>query len=357
MSGAEKTAAVIESAEAERADFFRGLVIMAPMATGGNLPYRRLCREYGAVRTCSEMVLAHKLVKGGERPLIRHHESETDFGVQIAGKKPEVMAAAAEMAVASGANFIDLNFGCPIDLIVNKGAGAALLKRASKLTEIVAAVRAAVEVPLSVKLRLGYAEKKMNVVDLAQRVEEAGANAVAIHGRTRNQRYSKSARWKLIDEAQSKVGIPIIGNGDLLTIWDLEKRRQETSVSSFLVARGALKKPWIFQEFAEGKAIYPSVAERWAIMYRYYELACEHFGDDEKGLVRVRRFFLWHLNFWYRYHPWTEAEHGAHWPDSLMQARNPSDVGEGDLALLASAEEADHEVIWRRILDKDFPVV
>jgi len=268
MSGADNSTVEPDDVQARRRDFFRGLVIMAPMATGGNLPYRRLCREYGAVRTCSEMVLAHKLVKGGERPLIRHHESETDFGVQIAGKKPEVMAAAAEIAVESGANFIDLNFGCPIDMIVRKGSGAALLKRASKLTEIVAAVRAVVDVPLSVKLRLGYAEKKMNVVDLAQRVEDAGANAAAIHGRTRNQRYSKSARWELIDEAQSKVEMPIIGNGDLLTVWDLAKRRQETSVSSFLVARGALKKPWIFQEFADGEAKFPSVAERWAVMHR-----------------------------------------------------------------------------------------
>jgi len=125
MSGADNSTVEPDDVQARRRDFFRGLVIMAPMATGGNLPYRRLCREYGAVRTCSEMVLAHKLVKGGERPLIRHHESETDFGVQIAGKKPEVMAAAAEIAVESGANFIDLNFGCPIDMIVRKGSGAA----------------------------------------------------------------------------------------------------------------------------------------------------------------------------------------------------------------------------------------
>ncbi|MFT5233438.1 MAG: tRNA-dihydrouridine synthase 3, partial [Candidatus Krumholzibacteriia bacterium] len=273
MSGAENSAAEIDNLQDERRDFFRDKVIMAPMATGGNLPYRRLCREYGAVRTCSEMVLAHKLVKGGERPLIRHHESETDFGVQIAGKKPEVMAEAAEIAVDSGANFIDLNFGCPIDMVVRKGSGAALLKRATKLAEIVAAVRKAVDVPLSVKLRLGYAEKKMNVVELAKRVEDAGANAAAIHGRTRNQRYSKSARWELIDEAQQGVGMPIIGNGDLLTVWDLAKRRETTSLGSFLVARGALKKPWIFQEFAEGKAKFPDVAERWAIMYRYFELA------------------------------------------------------------------------------------
>jgi len=278
-------------------DFFRNITLMAPMAMGGNLPYRRLCREYGAVRTCSEMVLAHKLVKGGERTLIRHHPDETDFGVQIAGKRPEVMAEAALIAVDAGARFVDLNFGCPIDVVVRRGAGAALLKRPAKLAAVVAAVREVIDVPLSVKLRLGYTDKKMNVVDLAQRVQDAGADAASIHGRTRNQRYSRSARWDLIDEAQRTVEIPIIGNGDLLTPWDLRQRREQTCVRSFLVARGALKKPWIFRELAEDRALDPDVPTRWAVMRRYYELAVEHFGDHEKGLERVRRFFLWHVGF------------------------------------------------------------
>ena len=121
-------------------DFFRDITPMAPMAMGGNLPYRRLCRGFGAVRTCSEMVLAHKLVKGGERPLIRHHPDEDDFGIQIAGKHPDVMADAARIAVDSGARFVDLNFGCPIDLVVRKGSGAALLKRPGKLAQVVAGV-------------------------------------------------------------------------------------------------------------------------------------------------------------------------------------------------------------------------
>jgi len=346
-------ARVLDRSEAR--DFFRDIILMAPMAMGGNLPYRRLCREYGAVRTCSEMVLAHKLVKGGERPLIRHHPSETDFGVQLAGKRPAVMAEAACIAVANGARFVDLNFGCPIDVVVRRGSGAALLKRPAKLAEVVRAVRAAVDVPLSVKLRLGYAEKKLNVVDLVQRVQDAGADAAAIHGRTRNQRYSRSARWDLIDQAQQTAEIPILGNGDLLTVWDLRRRREETCVRSFLVARGALKKPWIFQEFAENRPLDPTVPMRWAVMRRYFELACEHFGDDEKGLGRVERFFLWHLKFWHRFHPWTEAEHAVQWPDSLMQARNPRLDGEDDRALLASSDEADHAVIWRRILDRDYP--
>ena len=328
---------------------------MAPMAMGGNLPYRRLCRGFGARRTCSEMVLADKLVKGGERPLIRHHPDETDFGVQLAGKHPAVVAEAAQIAVGAGAAFIDLNFGCPIDLIVRRGSGAALLKRPSRLASVVAAVREAVDVPLSAKLRLGYTEKKLNVVDLARRCEEVGADAVVVHGRTRAQRYRQSARWELIDEVQQAVEIPVIGNGDLLTPWDLEKRREETSIRSFLVARGALIKPWIFRELETGEPWDPTVAERWEIMQSFVGFAKEHFGDDEKGMQRVERFFLWHWKWWHRYRPWTAGDHAETWPESLVQARNRRVEGDPELELLASEDEEDHRVILRRLLDSDFP--
>jgi len=341
--------------EEERRDFFRRVVAMSPMATGGNLPYRRLCRQYGARRTCSEMILAHKLVKGGERPLLRHHPDETDFGVQIAGKRPEVMAEAAVIAVESGAAFIDLNFGCPIDLVVRKGMGAALLRRPSKLAQVAAAVRAVVDVPVSAKIRLGYSQGDLNCVQVARRVEEAGVDAVGIHGRTRNQRYRLSADWTLIDEAARAVSVPVLGNGDLLTCWDLERRRRETCVESFLVARGALIKPWIFTELRDGLALDPQPPERWAMMARYLELAREHFGDDEQGMVRVRRFLLWHLGFWNRYHPWREEDFRRIAPDSLLQARNPHPPEDPEWELLASADEADHERILERLLAGDHP--
>ena len=127
--------------QAQRRAFFKEVVALAPMAKGGNLPYRRLCREFGAGLTCSEMILADKLVKGGERPLLRHHPDEDQFGIQLAGKKIEVMAEAAVMAREAGARFIDLNFGCPIDLVVRRGSGAALMKKPGLLARIVGAVR------------------------------------------------------------------------------------------------------------------------------------------------------------------------------------------------------------------------
>lgn len=336
-------------------DFFRDRVAMAPMALGGNLPYRRLCREFGAQLTCSEMVVADKLVKGGERPLLRHHDSEDGaFGIQLCGKRAEALAEGARMAVDAGASFVDVNFGCPIDLIVRRGSGAALLKKPRKLAELVAAVRAAVTVPLSIKIRSGWSEDRINAVDVARLIEAEGADAVVVHGRTRAQRYKRSADWGVIAAVADAVAIPVIGNGDILTPWDLDRRRQETRVRSFLVARGCLIKPWVFRELLTGEPWRPTVAERWAVMRRYLEFALEYFGNDEKGHQRAHRFLIWHLHFWNRYRPYTEDDFAAHLPDSLIQRRVDEPLSDDpEERLLMSADEADHEAIWQRLLAGD----
>ncbi len=339
----------------ERSRYFADTIAMAPMAQGGNLPYRRLCREFGADLTCSEMVIADKLVKGGEGPLLRHHPSEETFGVQLCGMRPSVVAEAARIAVDRGARFIDLNFGCPIDLVVRRGAGSALMKKPRKLAEVVAAVREAVEVPLSAKIRTGYTEERQNAVEVALAAQDAGADALAIHGRTRQQRYKRSANWNVIADVAGALTIPVLGNGDLLTPWDLDRRRGETPVRGFMIARGCLIKPWVFRELRSGEAWVPTVAERWAVMRRYLDYALEYFGDDDKGQQRAHRFLIWHLHFWPRWRPYTEADYQAHLPESLIQRRDDEVVGDPDLVLLASDDEADHERIWRRLLDSDYP--
>ena len=339
----------------EARDYFRDVIALSPMATGGNLPYRQLCCEFGADRTCSEMVLADKLVRGGERPLLRHHDSEHHFGVQLCGKKADALAEAAQIAVAAGARFIDLNFGCPIDLIVRHGAGAALLKRPRKLAELVSAVRAAVTVPLSVKIRSGFTQKKINAIEVAGLIEAAGADAIGVHGRTRAQRYKRSADWALIAAVADAVDLPVLGNGDVLTTWDLEARRRQTGLGSFLIARGALIKPWIFRELKEGRAIEYTAPMRWQLMRRFYDLAAAYFGDDARGLQRVQRFFLWHLKFWHRYRHYTEDDFLAARPSPLMQLRAAPVSGTDDDRLLASADETDHQLIWQRVRAGDFP--
>jgi len=334
---------------------FRDVIALAPMATGGNLPYRRLCRDYGADVTCSEMVVAAKLVRGGERPLLRHHETERFFGIQLCGNAADQLADGARIAVEHGARFVDLNFGCPIDVIVRRGCGAALMKRPRKLAGLVEAVRAAVEVPVTVKIRSGWSDRKLNAVEVAGLVAAAGADAICVHGRTRAQRYRRSADWSLIDAVARSVTIPVLGNGDVLTPWDLERRRRETTVASVSVGRGALIKPWVFQELQENRTLTMPAPARWRVMRRYYDYATEYFGDDAKGQARVQRFFLWHLDFWHRHRAYTEADFQAALPGSLIQTREPQVAGDADEVLLASADPSDHETIWQRVVDRDFP--
>lgn len=341
----------------ERAQaMFRDVVAMAPMATGGNLPYRRLCKEFGADLTCSEMVLAHKLVKGSRRelPLLRRHESETPFGIQIAGSKPEVMAEGARIVEQQGADYLDLNFGCPIDLMVRKGIGAAALKRPAKLAAMIRAARAATELPLLVKLRVGWSEEKVNILETARIAAAEGADALSIHGRTREQRYRRDADWSLIDAAARAVDIPVLGNGDVLTVWDHRRRRAETAVAGVVLARGCLIKPWLFRELKDDAPWHPTTAERWGVLRRWFDLACEHFGDDAKGLERVERFFLWHQGFWCRYRPYDEAD----WKlseGSLIQRRDGWPLEDPEALLLASEDEADHRVVWERLRSGDHP--
>ncbi len=347
---------MIESRQAARA-FFTNVIALSPMATGGNLPYRRLCCDYGADLTCSEMVVADKLVRRvrSEQPLLRSHPAEKNFGIQLCGKSPVVLADAARLACAHGCRFLDLNFGCPIDLIVRRGAGAALLERPSRLAELVAAVREVIDLPLSVKIRLGWSQKRVNAVKVARLCEQAGADAVGVHGRTRDQHYKRNADWQAIAGVAAAVAIPVLGNGDILTPWDLALRRATSGATSFLVARGALIKPWIFRELKTNQVHNPTLQERWEMMRRYHDYALEYFGADTLGLQRVKRFFLWHLGFWHRYRPYTESDFQAARPASLIQLRDePFLNGEPDEILLASADETVHEVIWQRVQARDY---
>ncbi len=336
---------------------FRDVIALAPMAMGGNLPYRRLCKEYGADLTCSEMIVAHKWVKGSRRelPLLRRHKTEMPYGIQIAGSKPELMAKAARLVEEAGADYIDLNFGCPIDVMVRRGIGAAALKRPRRLAAMVAAVRETTELPMLVKLRIGWSEQKINAVEIARIAEEEGADALSVHGRTREQRYRRDADWDVINQVAEAVDIPVLGNGDILTVWDYRRQCDNTSVAGVVAARGALIKPWIFRELRDDKPWYPTVEERWGLMRRWFDLAEEHFGADEIGHERIERFFLWHQGFWCRYRPFDEAMWSEAQPGSLIQQRAEWLDDDPEALLLASDDEADHQALWTRLLDKDHP--
>jgi tRNA-dihydrouridine synthase 3 len=278
---------------------------MAPMTKGSNLPYRRLCVELGARVTISEMTVARRLKqrRKAEFALIRKFEGEPFFGVQLAGTNPEELGWAAALVEARGADLVDLNCGCPIDHFTHKGIGAALGRQPARIRRIVEAMKKAVtRVPVTVKLRLGWNDEMRNVIEQAQAAVDGGADALFVHGRTRNARYRFAADWEAIGSVVVAVPVPVVGNGDILFPCDVEKARARSGAAGVMSARGVLIKPWLFREVNEG---YRDLAaeDRVAIYRRYVTLAREHWGADAHGLERVRQFTRWHIDFWHRFVP------------------------------------------------------
>jgi tRNA-dihydrouridine synthase 3 len=321
------------------------------MTKGSNLPYRRLCVELGARVLVSEMVVARRLKqrRRGEFALIRRAPGEPVFGVQLAGNRPDEMAWAAALVESRGADFIDVNLGCPIDHFTRKGLGAALGRQPGRVRRIVEAMRAAVQVPVTVKIRLGWNSEHRNYLDLARAAVEGGAAAITVHGRTREARYRHPADWSAISEIAHAVSVPVIGNGDLLSADEIRHRLAESGCAAVMTARGALIKPWIFREIVEG---YRDIQaeERVALYRRYVELAVEHWKAppgrigtapppdalDDYGRVRLREFLRWHVGFWVRYAP---RRPDGSWP--TMQGREPVFAARSPLeALLARTDDA-----------------
>src|SRR5262245_27781271 len=273
-------------------DTLTGAVVMGPMTKGSNLPYRRLAVELGASVLVSEMAVARRLKqkRKSEFALIRRFPDEQCFGVQLAGTNPEEMAWAAALVEARGADFVDINLGCPIDHFTRKGMGAALGRQPSRVRRIVETMAKGVgRVPITVKIRLGWNDEMRNHVELARAAVDGGAQAVFVHGRTRDARYRRAADWDAIGEVAAAVAVPVVGNGDLLFPHEIEAARAKAGCAGVMVARGALIKPWLFREVSGGYED-ATADSRLAIYRRYAELARAHWGDDDHGLERVRLF-------------------------------------------------------------------
>ncbi len=284
-------------------EIFCGRLIMAPMTRGTDLPFRLLANEWGATVCLGEMAYAHRTGPRdrGDLPLLRRHESETIFGVQLAGKIPDVMAEAARVAEGQGADFIDVNLGCPIDEVTRRGFGASLLQRPTKVAAIVTAMKAAVKIPVTIKLRLGWSEGEEAYLKVARAAVAAGVDAITLHARSRAQRYRRPAAWEHVKALVAEVSVPVIGNGDIFSWHDAKRRMNETGCAAVMIGRWALAKPWIFREFAEQRDIELSPDERLAVVRRYVELCRTYFRDDEKGRGRTRRFLVFHQDFFRRY--------------------------------------------------------
>lgn len=307
--------------------------------------------------TVSEMALANKVVKRSRRELalLRRHPEEKCFGVQLCGVIPDAFAKAAIEAVELGADFIDVNLGCPIDVVTKKGGGAALMNRPKRVGEIVAALRSTVDVPISIKVRTGWRDDKPTAIPVAQAAVDNGVDAVIVHGRSRAQRYRRPADWDFVGEVRAAVAVPVIGNGDISGPTGFKERLERSGCESVMIARAALVKPWIFAELDEPCERDLSSKERWSILERYVTLALEHFGDDEHGRTRVRRFLIWHLDFFHRWIPPTVSQE-EYAIQERQDAFEPRDALE---ELLARPDDNAHESIADRLMgleDVDAPL-
>ncbi len=221
--------------------------------------------------------------------------------------------------------------------------GAALGRQPSRVRRIVETMAKAVtRVPVTVKIRLGWNDEMRNHVDVARAAVDGGAQAIFVHGRTRDARYRRAADWDAIGEVVAAVPVPVVGNGDLLFPHEIDAARARAGCAGVMIARGALIKPWIFREATEGYRDY-TAEERLAIYRRYVALALEHWRDDERGRANVRDFTVWHLNFWCRYAP---RHADGSWPG--MQTRGECGVGRDPARPAACADRRDGAHLDRR---------
>jgi tRNA-dihydrouridine synthase 3 len=243
---------VLRPAEKKKVDF-RNKLVLSPLTTVGNLPFRRICKEYGADITVGEMACSQPLVSGAmsEWALTKRHSSEDVFGVQIEGNNSKMITYAAQLlSEVADIDFVDLNVGCPIELIFRHGGGSALMRRQNVLESVVRSCSTLLkDKPFTVKIRTGISPNHLVAKDLLPKLEKWGASAVTLHGRTKEQRYSKLADWNYIEECASGMkDIPVIGNGDIFSFQEYQAIKENYKhVSSVMIGRGALIKPWIFK--------------------------------------------------------------------------------------------------------------
>ena len=281
----------------------QGRVTLAPMAGVTDFAFRALCRAQGAALTTTEMVSAKALVYKDEktRSLLYLPEDEHPCAVQIFGHEPEVMAEAAGLALElSGADMLDINMGCPVGKIVKSGDGSALMRDPELAGRIVEAVKAAVSVPVTVKFRKGWDGGCVNAVDFAKTLEQAGADALAVHGRTRVQMYAGKADWDIIREVKAAAHIPVIANGDVFTGKDAAHILRYTGADLCMIGRGAFGNPWLFREAMAAIAgepipAPPPLAERIdAAVGQIESLAA--FSGERIACLEARHHLPWYLH-------------------------------------------------------------
>ncbi|MGH3706225.1 MAG: tRNA dihydrouridine synthase DusB [Agromyces sp.] len=280
-------------------------VVLAPMAGITNTAFRRLCREFGAGLYVSEMITSRALVERTPESmrLITHHESETPRSIQLYGVDPKTVSEAVTMLVAEDrADHIDLNFGCPVPKVTRKGGGAALPWKSGLFRDIVeGAVRAAGDIPLTIKMRKGIDADHLTYLEAGRIAEGAGVAAVALHARTASEFYSGQADWSAIAKLKETVtSVPVLGNGDIWSADDALRMVAETGCDGVVVGRGCLGRPWLFGDLAaafrgESQSFHPSLGQVAQTFRRHAELLTEFFDSEERGCRDIRKHVAWYF--------------------------------------------------------------
>ncbi len=275
-------------------------LILAPMAGVTDLPFRLLCKEQGAGLLCMEMVSAKAILykNRNTESLLEIDPRENPVSLQLFGSDPEIISTIAHQIEERPFDILDLNMGCPVPKIVNNGEGSALMKNPKLAGEIIRETVKAIDKPLTVKIRKGFDDEHINAVEMAKIAEDAGAAAVAVHGRTREQFYSGRADWDIIRQVKEAVSIPVIGNGDLLTAEDVIAMEEQTGCDGFMIARGAQGNPWIFRQilhyFETGEHLAkPTLEEVTQMILRHARMMLE-FKGEYIGIREIRKHAAWY---------------------------------------------------------------
>ena len=270
---------------------------LAPMAGVSDKIFRQLCKEYGADILTTEFVSAEGIFRRNARTreYLDFDEVERPIGVQLFGADAQHMAQAACQVVDwVRPDFIDLNFGCPVNKVVSRNGGSALLKDCPTLASVASAVvRAVAPMPVTAKIRIGWDADSINAARVARLLVDVGIAAITVHGRTRAQGYAGAADWDVIGEVADAVPIPVIGNGDLSSAAEVGKRRRETGVAGAMIGRAAMSAPWIFNQIKEylasGQIVdAPSLSEKWNLIMRHCQLAVREWGAEEPAIRSMR---------------------------------------------------------------------
>src|SRR5215468_5554756 len=268
---------------------------LAPMAGITNAPFRLIARECGSGLTTSEETDAAALLTGHPYAdaIAAYYPEERPLAMQLLGKDPDLLARAAERCQMLGADIVDLNMGCPMPKITGKGKGAALMRDVTGTALVLRALRKAVSVPLTIKIRGGWDDEHQNAVEVAQMAEAEGVDAITVHPRTRSQRFTGKAPWTIIGEVVEAVRVPVTGNGDVRSMAEARRMVAETGCQSVMIGRGALGRPWIFDETLDDLGPDAQRARKARVIARHCELIRAHFRE-KYALIQMKKHLAWY---------------------------------------------------------------